>query len=110
MKILIIDDERDFCKICEFILKEYHHEITSAATTQEARTLLSNNKYDAVLVDINLRGSDMQGHLFIEGLKGNVDKIIILSGMEITPIDGTVFIHKNWELSTLRRDLEKALA
>ena len=56
--ILIVDDEADIRESLEAILREEDYAITSAGTVAEARTLLRDTDFDAVLLDIWLPDGD----------------------------------------------------
>lgn len=52
--ILIIDDDDDLSFIITDMLENYGYKVTSAADSNEAFELLSENTYDLILLDINL--------------------------------------------------------
>lgn len=52
--ILIIDDDIDLSEITADMLKSYGYQVTIAHDGDEAYTLLSDNKYHLILLDINL--------------------------------------------------------
>jgi two-component system nitrogen regulation response regulator NtrX len=56
--ILIVDDEADIRESLEAILREEDYAITSAGAVAEARTLLRDTDFDAVLLDIWLPDGD----------------------------------------------------
>ncbi len=52
--VLIIDDDKELSEITADMLKAYHYEVTKAYSAEEAYSLLSLNKYQLLLLDINL--------------------------------------------------------
>jgi two-component system nitrogen regulation response regulator NtrX len=56
--ILIVDDEADIRESLETILREEDYTIASAGTVADARTLLRDTDFDAVLLDIWLPDGD----------------------------------------------------
>lgn len=54
--ILIIDDDRELSEITADMLRAYGYEVTLAYNTGEAYTLLGENTYRLILLDINLPG------------------------------------------------------
>ncbi len=83
--ILIVDDEADIRESLEAILREEDYAITSAGTVAEARTLLRDADFQAVLLDIWLPdgdGLDVLGE--IRGTAANprpgAPEVIMISG------------------------------
>ncbi len=52
--ILIIDDDKDLSFIISEMLESYNYAVTCAYDTDSAFSLLTNNIYDLILLDINL--------------------------------------------------------
>ena len=55
--ILIIDDDSDLSLIITDMLESYGFGVTSAENSDEAFILLEKNKFDLILLDINLPGT-----------------------------------------------------
>ena len=55
--ILIIDDDSDLSLIISDMLESYGFGVTSAENSDEAFILLEKNKFDLILLDINLPGT-----------------------------------------------------
>lgn len=53
-EILIIDDDTDLSFIISEMLESYGFSVTTAGSSEEAFSLLSNNNYHLILLDINL--------------------------------------------------------
>lgn len=79
-RILIVEDENDVNHLLASILKMY--DVTSAYSGTEARLLMTQNKYDLVLLDLMLPG--MTGEALIEWLRseGKTVPIIVLSAKQ----------------------------
>jgi len=88
--VLIVDDEADIRESLEAILREEDYAITSAGTVAEARTLLRDADFQAVLLDIWLPdgdGLDVLAEIRSGHLRGNADgprppapEVIMISG------------------------------
>jgi DNA-binding response OmpR family regulator len=82
--ILIVDDNVDFLKITNLILKSHGYRSQCASSVVEAAIILEQSHPDLMILDINLNGED--GREFCESLKnrsGNDSmKVIMISGYE----------------------------
>lgn len=80
MKILISDDDRDMLNLLRFILSDEGYEIETAENGEEAIQKISQNKYQLMLLDYDLR--DMTGFDVIKYMKDHniSSKIIMISG------------------------------
>ena len=78
--ILIIDDEVANNDSLQGILEDVNYSVSCALNTEEARLLISENKYDLVMMDVWMPGQD--GISFLEELqfKGFSTPIIMMSG------------------------------
>ena len=57
-KILIIDDDESLSDIMKDMLEDYDYNVEKAFSVDEAFTLLTDRKYDLILLDINLPDGD----------------------------------------------------
>ena len=87
--ILIVDDEADIRESLEAILREEDYAITSVGTVAEARSLLRDADFQAVLLDIWLPdgdGLDVLNEIRSGQLRGTADtprttpEVIMISG------------------------------
>ncbi|HEV2577785.1 MAG TPA: sigma-54 dependent transcriptional regulator [Acidobacteriaceae bacterium] len=88
--VLIVDDEADIRESLEAILREEDYAITSAGTLAEARTILRDADFQAVLLDIWLPdgdGLDLLAQIHNNQLRGTTDgprppapEVIMISG------------------------------
>ena len=60
-KILIIDDEDDIRGLIQGILEDEGYQVSSAATSDKALSLINDNNFDLIIQDIWLQGSDKDG-------------------------------------------------
>lgn len=52
--IMLVDDEPDVMRVCDFRLKRAGYEVINAANGQEAIDLLQKNKPDLIFLDLRL--------------------------------------------------------
>ena len=56
--VLIVDDEAKIRRILELMLRERHHEVTTAGSGEEGLQKVSSEKPDVVLLDLKMPGID----------------------------------------------------
>ena len=63
IKILVVDDEPDICRLLKTVLEEENHFVETCASPEEAITALKSqtDNYDLVIADINYPGTDLNG-------------------------------------------------
>ena len=70
MKILIVDDERDFSDELSKFLKSLDYQVVNAYSGQEATEILQRDKPDVLISDLRLSGSGiLDGDSILESLK-----------------------------------------
>lgn len=57
-KILLVDDEPDILTLGETLLRSAGYDVVSARNGEECLTKLKNEKFDMVLLDVMMPGSD----------------------------------------------------
>lgn len=57
-KLLLVDDEKDLCKVAAWDFEDAGYEVTQAHSGTEAFTLLQKNKYDFLISDIKMPKGD----------------------------------------------------
>jgi DNA-binding response OmpR family regulator len=79
-KILVVDDDTDHMKMVGIFLSRDNHTIETAATGEEARTLMTGAQYDLVVLDWNL--PDAQGVEILRWFRkrGCSTPVIMLTG------------------------------
>ncbi|MEP2668245.1 MAG: response regulator [Cyclobacteriaceae bacterium] len=82
-KVLLVDDEKDICLLLSGILKREGFKTSYALNLEEAKVLLSREKYVAAFVDLNL--PDGIGSQLIPIIKkiNNSTKIIMISAYDM---------------------------
>lgn len=71
-RILYVEDDDVIWEVAEFALRK-DYDITRARNARETFDLLARNKYDLILMDIQLAGSDLDGIAITRLLKGRYD-------------------------------------
>ena len=81
-KILIVDDEKDIRFILNEILTENQYTVVSAGTIKEAESIINNDHFDIVLLDVLLDEKSRDGlYLLNQIKKKNKDiPVIMMSG------------------------------
>ncbi len=79
-KILIVDDDLSICKLLRKVMDSNDLESDIANSGTEALSLLQNNKYDTILMDVMM--DDMEGFEVIKRIRANgiQTPVIIISG------------------------------
>ena len=67
-RLLVVDDESDLCEMLEMILEMRGHHVDTTGTAADAMNLLKRNRYDALVLDVQLPG-DMNGPQLFEYLQ-----------------------------------------
>jgi two-component system, OmpR family, response regulator VicR len=91
-KLLLVEDDQSLVLGIEFSLKDEGYEVVTAASLEEARSLLESNKFDLIILDVNL--PDGSGYNLCKYIrtKSNVpiifltaldDEVNIVLGLEI---------------------------
>ncbi len=86
MKILGIDDNRDFLQLCNVVLTSAGHEYTAMDNGKEGLQAIKDKKFGLVLLDLSMPdfcGEDVIDALVKEGIMDN-QKIIVFTGTVAT--------------------------
>ena len=80
VKILIVDDEKDFVEMFSLRLTRQGEKVSAAYSGQEALDLLENTNIDVVILDIRMPGMD--GIETLKKIKANhpLVEVILLTG------------------------------
>jgi two-component system, NtrC family, response regulator AtoC len=115
-RILIVDDEPEFCRVLETGLKLFGFEIASGGSREEAMRYLSTREFDAVVADINLRGES--GLDLCAGVVAEYPEIPVVLVTAFGNLDTAIgairagaydFITKPFELEVLEITLDRAV-
>ncbi|MCR4716149.1 MAG: response regulator transcription factor [Lachnospiraceae bacterium] len=86
-KILIVDDDVALSDIIKEMLEQYEYEVSLATSVDEAFSVLTDKKYDLILLDINL--PDGTGFEIIEELR-RVSNVPVVFASARTSVDDRV--------------------
>ncbi|MBS2004214.1 MAG: response regulator transcription factor [Cyanobacteria bacterium SZAS LIN-5] len=75
-KILITEDDSEFCDILAKFLKSYFHEVDTAHDAGSANELLRSFDYDLLILDLNL--PDGSGQQVLRQLRDRGSKLLVL--------------------------------
>ena len=80
--VLIVEDEADIRAMISGILEDEGYDVREAATSSEALAAVKSRKPDLVVLDVWLKGSDMDGIELLSELKGRYPNmpVIVISG------------------------------
>ncbi|MEC7839525.1 MAG: response regulator [Chlamydiota bacterium] len=84
MRIILIDDDEDFCDIFCWKVKKYVDVIDCVLDTSSGLKMLQDAKYDLLAIDVNL--PEVKGYDFIKEIKKMgllPPRVIMLSGIVI---------------------------
>ncbi|MFP4378291.1 MAG: response regulator transcription factor [Spirochaetales bacterium] len=80
-RVLIVEDEREIAELIELYFREEGADVTLAATGEQAIALAHQTRFDLVLLDINLPGTD--GFEVLASIRKRDDvPVIIISARE----------------------------
>lgn len=86
MRILIIDDERDFTEIVSTLLDFHDFQADTASSGQQALEMLAKTKYDLIVSDLMMPAMD--GFQLIDKLREDANyhdtPVIVLSAKTLT--------------------------
>ena len=80
--VLIVEDEADIRAMISGILEDEGYDVREAATSSDALAAVKSRKPDLVVLDVWLKGSDMDGIELLSELKGRYPNmpVIVISG------------------------------
>lgn len=116
MRILAVDDEPDVLLLVKASLRTTGHEVLTAATADEARTLCEEQRPDLLLLDISmpgLSGPDLLRQLRAAALAP--DDVLLLSAMRPEHVEevarelGVGYVLKPFTPAALREALQPTL-
>jgi CheY-like chemotaxis protein len=117
-KILIVEDNQQTQLIIKVALRN-EYELQSVTNVSEAISLLSNNNFDLILLDLNLQGKEDGKIILIEireKMKNFDLPVIIISAYDLKPEDEEFFnenadgfISKPFDKETLLQTVNKIL-
>jgi CheY-like chemotaxis protein len=107
MRVLWIDDDRDFLRVHQRMLRSLH-DVRTATTSGEAFAILAVEKFDVILCDVNLPG--MSGPAFVERLSPlDAARVIFVTGGGTSEDAGFLKEHHTLLKPFTQRELEAAM-
>ncbi|MDH3440576.1 MAG: sigma-54 dependent transcriptional regulator [Gammaproteobacteria bacterium] len=115
--VLVVDDEADIRALIDEILSEEGYEVTVAGDASEARAARGDSKFDLVLLDIWMPGTDGISLLREWSEPGDLDcPVVMMSGhgtvdtaVEATRLGAFDFVEKPLSLAKLLHTVERAI-
>ena len=115
--VLVVDDEADIRALIDEILSDEGYEVTVASDAEEARAARGELKFDLVLLDIWMPGTDGISLLREWSEPGKLDcPVVMMSGhgtvdtaVEATRLGAFDFVEKPLSLAKLLRTVERAI-
>ncbi len=77
-KILLIDDEEKVLKTWIPLIQDWGYKVSGAGTLDQARRLLNNDHFDAIVLDLRLKEGDRAGLDFLKEIRREWPKIAVL--------------------------------
>lgn len=115
-KVLVVDDEKNLCRILSKILGEVGYEVSIALTAPEALQSIEHETFDAVLTDIRMPGMD--GIELLERIKKEDTEVAVIMMTAYPSVEGAVramnagayhYIQKPFDNEEVLVILERAL-
>jgi DNA-binding NtrC family response regulator len=115
--VLVVDDESDIRELIEEILSDEGYRVTVAGDADEARTARDGKKFDLILLDIWMPGTDGITLLREWSEPGDLDcPVVMMSGhgtvdtaVEATRLGAFDFVEKPLSLAKLLRTVDRAI-
>ena len=115
--VLVVDDEADIRELIDEILSDEGYRVTVAGDADEARTARDDEKFDLVLLDIWMPGTDGISLLREWSEPGELDcPVVMMSGhgtvdtaVEATHLGAFDFVEKPLSLAKLLRTVDRAI-
>lgn len=115
--VLVVDDEADIRALIDEILSEEGYDVTVAGDAGEARAARGDSKFDLVLLDIWMPGTDGISLLREWSEPGDLDcPVVMMSGhgtvdtaVEATRLGAFDFVEKPLSLAKLLHTVERAI-
>ena len=86
LRILVVEDSWHVAQAMTRLLTALGADLAGpAATTAQAKHLISENRPDVALVDFNLRGGEL-AHDLIDHLQDQGISVIVITGYEVIPL------------------------
>ncbi|MCP4936069.1 MAG: response regulator, partial [bacterium] len=83
IKILVVDDDRDFAESLVFVLEGRGYEVEVAHTGEAAIRKFQNNDFDIAFMDVKLPGKNgVESYMEIRKFKSDA-KVVMMTGYSV---------------------------
>ena len=115
LKILVVEDEPRYLESTRLLLRHYGHTVTTAVNAAQARTRLSDESYDLVMLDLHL--PDATGLDILADMAPQLEQSMVIVVSGDTSIDSAIqalkagaydFLRKPYEPEELVKSLRNA--
>ncbi|HPP12065.1 MAG TPA: response regulator, partial [bacterium] len=115
-RILVIDDDEGIRRLYQAVLGRKNYRVTLASSTEEALAVLSREKFDLVLLDLQMPGSD--GFVFLDRLQQYEQPPAVVVSSGLATVENAVkavrlgakdFIVKPFKVEQLLQTIERTL-
>jgi DNA-binding response OmpR family regulator len=117
--VLLVEDDAALGASTSAFLETQHYDVTRSRSRMSSLTTLLDNRFDVVLLDLNLGGGDFEGLRIIEAARRagiTVPPVVIVSGQSLAAIgraaaviDTPFFVQKPFIAEDLTRVIQRAL-
>ncbi len=76
LRILVVDDERDYCDVLEMILGAKEYQVTTCLSALDALTILEKSTFDVIISDLVM--PEMDGVEFLEIIKKKYEDTYVI--------------------------------
>lgn len=120
-KLLIVDDNVDLLKAAKIFLKRYFSQVEIEANPEKIPSLLTNNSYDVILLDMNFTkdvSSGVEGYFWLDKILGiDASAVVVLitaygdvqTAVKAIKKGATDFVLKPWDNEKLLATIYSSL-
>ena len=120
-KILIVDDNEDLLRAAKMYLKRHFHQVDIEKNPESIPTLLNNEQYDVILLDMNFTKDVSSGHegfLWLEHILDIDPSVVVVlitaygdvqMAVKAIKVGATDFVLKPWENEKLLATIYSAM-
>jgi len=120
-KILIVDDNTDLLKAAKIFLKRYFNQVETETNPEKLPTLIQNEQYDVILLDMNFTkdvSSGVEGYFWLDKILGlDPSAVVVLitaygdvqTAVKAIKAGATDFVLKPWDNEKLLATIYSSL-
>ncbi len=110
IKILVVDDDRDFAESLAFVLEGRGYEVEVAHTGEAAIRKFQNNDFDIAFMDVKLPGKNgVESYMEIRKFKSDA-KVVMMTGYSVEQLLDQAVENGAWDVLHKPLDMEKILS